>query len=49
MHSIWREGQERMLEVYRSAKLDKLAMRQEGLLPGGLSALRMPEEAVAEA
>lgn len=27
MHSVWRTGQERMLEVYRSTKLDKLAMR----------------------
>lgn len=27
MHSLWRFGQERMLAVYRDAKLDKLAMR----------------------
>jgi Rrf2 family protein len=27
MHSVWQSGQERMLEVYRNAKLDKLAMR----------------------
>jgi Rrf2 family protein len=27
MLSVWRQGQERMLEVYRAAKLDKLAMR----------------------
>lgn len=27
MYSVWRLGQERMLEVYRSSKLDKLAMR----------------------
>lgn len=27
MHSVWQYGQERMLEVYRNAKLDKLAMR----------------------
>lgn len=28
MHSIWRDGQERMLEVYRKAKLSDLAMPQ---------------------
>ncbi len=27
MYSVWRQGQERMLEVYRATKLDKLAMR----------------------
>jgi Rrf2 family protein len=27
MYSVFRTGQERMLEVYRTAKLDKLAMR----------------------
>jgi Rrf2 family protein len=27
MHSVWQYGQERMLEVYRNARLDKLAMR----------------------
>ncbi len=27
MFSVWRQGQERMLEVYRNTKLDKLAMR----------------------
>lgn len=27
MYSVWRTGQERMLEVYRSTRLDKLAMR----------------------
>lgn len=27
MHSVWRLGQERMLEVYRSVSLDQLAMR----------------------
>jgi len=27
MWGIWRLGQERMMEVYRAAKLDKLAMR----------------------
>jgi len=26
MFSVWRMGQERMLEVYRHARLDKLAM-----------------------
>ncbi len=28
MFSVWELGQERMLEVYRSTRLDKLAMRQ---------------------
>lgn len=27
MFAVWKLGQERMLEVYRAAKLDKLAMR----------------------
>jgi Rrf2 family protein len=27
MYGVWRAGQERMLEVYRATKLDKLAMR----------------------
>ncbi len=27
MYGVWRSGQERMLEVYRATKLDKLAMR----------------------
>ena len=27
MYSVWRQGQEAMLEVYRSTKLDRLAMR----------------------
>lgn len=27
MFSVWAQGQERMLEVYRGARLDKLAMR----------------------
>jgi len=27
MQHLWQFGQERMLEVYREAKLDKLAMR----------------------
>jgi Rrf2 family protein len=26
MHSVWREGQDRMLEVYRKAKLSELAL-----------------------
>jgi Rrf2 family protein len=30
MHSVWRLGQERMLEVYRHARLDKLAMTSLG-------------------
>ena len=29
MFSVWRLGQERMLEVYRGTKLDKLARRQQ--------------------
>lgn len=28
MYAVWKLGQERMLEVYRSATLDKLAMEQ---------------------
>lgn len=28
MYSVWKLGQERMLEVYRTSTLDKLAMRQ---------------------
>lgn len=27
MHAVWRVGQERMLEVYRATRLDRLAMR----------------------
>lgn len=27
LYSVWRQGQERMLEVYRGVTLDKLAMR----------------------
>ncbi len=30
MHHVWREGQSRMLEVYRTTTLDKLAMRSLG-------------------
>lgn len=30
MHHVWREGQKRMLEVYRTTTLDKLAMRSLG-------------------
>ncbi len=40
MHSVWQQGQERMLEVYRASKLDQLAMPQG---TQGLSALRIPE------
>ena len=43
MHSIWREGQDRMLEVYRKAKLSELAMPAEQ----PLSLLRVPEAAGA--
>jgi len=34
MYGVWRRGQERMLEVYRSATLDQLAMAE--LKPGAL-------------
>jgi DNA-binding IscR family transcriptional regulator len=27
MYGVWRTGQERMLDVYRNTKLDRLAMR----------------------
>jgi len=37
MFSVWRLGQERMLDVYRNARLDKLAMRS--LRPSGESTL----------
>lgn len=30
MHHVWREGQKRMLEVYRNTTLDRLAMRSLG-------------------
>ncbi len=30
MHHVWREGQKRMLEVYRTTMLDTLAMRSLG-------------------
>lgn len=33
MYGIWKLGQERMLEVYRSATLDKLMMQRPGALP----------------
>lgn len=36
MYSVWRMGQERMLEVYRHARLDKLAMNG---LSAGLPAI----------
>lgn len=32
MHSVWREGQDRMLEVYRKAKLSELTMPQTAKL-----------------
>lgn len=37
MYSVWQLGQQRMLEVYRHAKLDKLAMRglREDTVPLG--------------
>jgi Rrf2 family protein len=44
MHAIWQQGQERMLEVYRASKLDKLAMPHGST---GLSSLRIPETASA--
>jgi len=40
MHGIWQQGQERMLEVYRASKLDKLAMPQGHQ---GLMSLRVSE------
>ncbi|MHB8407809.1 MAG: RrF2 family transcriptional regulator [Acidiferrobacterales bacterium] len=40
MYSIWKQGQERMLEVYRGVRLDTLAMKPEGQ---GLSLLQTPE------
>lgn len=40
MYGVWRRGQERMLEVYRSATLDQLAM-------GELKPARMPVVAAA--
>ncbi len=40
MYSIWRQGQERMLEVYRATRLDTLAMRRD---EQPLSTLRTPE------
>ncbi|HEY3446089.1 MAG TPA: Rrf2 family transcriptional regulator [Myxococcales bacterium] len=36
MYSVWKEGQERMLEVYREATLDKLVIQS---LPPGLRAV----------
>jgi Rrf2 family protein len=39
MYGVWKLGQERMLEVYRSAKLDRLAMRE--LRPEGSSPLAL--------
>jgi Rrf2 family protein len=44
MHAIWQQGQARMLEVYRAATLDKLAMPHGS---AGLSTLRVPEAASA--
>lgn len=40
MHSIWRDGQDRMLEVYRKAKLSELAM--PAAAGPQLSTLRVP-------
>ena len=33
MYGVWMEGQERMLEVFRAATLDKLAMSELRSLP----------------
>ena len=41
MQSVWRQGQDRMLEVYRASKLSDLAMPAERML----STLRVPEAA----
>lgn len=45
MYSVWKEGQERMLEVYRHATLDRLVMqsmppRRSSALPSGTPAAR---------
>ncbi len=37
MYGVWQRGQERMLEVYRSATLDQLAMAELRPSPAGLS------------
>jgi Rrf2 family protein len=36
MYGVWKLGQERMLEVYRNASLDKLAMRKLGVPAGNV-------------
>lgn len=36
MYSVWKLGQERMLDVYRSATLDKLAMSELKATPAAL-------------
>ncbi|MHB1846599.1 MAG: RrF2 family transcriptional regulator [Deltaproteobacteria bacterium] len=41
MYSVWKEGQERMVEVYRNARLDQLAMKSSQEAP--LRSLRTPE------
>jgi Rrf2 family protein len=41
MQSVWRQGQDRMLEVYRASKLSDLAIPAERML----STLRVPEAA----
>jgi len=47
MYTVWRLGQERMLEVYRHAKLDKLAMRSLVHESPVLAALKGPGTAAA--
>ncbi|MGC4116101.1 MAG: Rrf2 family transcriptional regulator [Myxococcales bacterium] len=43
MYSVWKLGQERMLEVYREATLDKLVMQS---LPPSLRSMLPPTESV---
>jgi Rrf2 family protein len=43
MQSVWREGQDRMLEIYRASKLSDLAIPADRML----STLRVPEAAVS--
>jgi Rrf2 family protein len=52
MAGVWKEGQERMLEVYRAAKLASLAMKpdehgQIGLVQLGLQPEELPQSEVS--
>jgi Rrf2 family protein len=42
MYSVWREGQQAMLEVYRHTRLDRLAMRSLGHESPVLTSMRTP-------